>query len=867
MRPESSLFSTEHCSQANESHDQAMTLKPGQPAGNSERDERPSRDRLSRHGSWALVAVGLVVAIIAALGVALHPLAVDDAFVTYRYAQNLASGNGLVYNAGQPVLSTTAPLWAVVLAAGALLLPNVPALANAVSAAALAAGALMLFWAGRRASMPWVGFIAALFFACYPLLWLGLGLETAVFLALALAAIFAVRSKHLYWAAVLLALATLARGDGLILAAVVAVDCAGGALLRRLGAPGPRWLRPLIGVFQARQPEAATWRTAAGAAALYVAVTLPFLAWLTWQFGSPLPATLVAKQAQAELGVTGFYVHTTYLQGLGILARARLAQSPLYALFLPAVVAGLIAMWRRAGWVRLLVAWGVAHLAGYALLGVTPYTWYYAPLVPALASISALGIVAVGRWLAGHRDVTVEQVLASGDAAQGEPPLLAVPESGRVAIRGLAWLWAAAILAALIQSDWAIVQGLRGPLPPPSDPVSKVLPEAKVDVYRQAGIWLAEHTPADALVGVTEVGVMGYYARRPMVDFLGLLEPDVAQAVGRGDLYWALLQYQPDYLVLTAVSPLFATDLRADPWFQAAYEPLQTLNDPRFWGSPLTIYERQVPREAMAGPAAGGVPDDAVPLNVDLGGRIRLLGAVADASSVQPGGILALTLYWQALRPVSHDYTVFVHLLGQYDRVIAQRDVEPGLGARPTSGWKPGEVVADPYLLVLPEAAYAPDQAVWEVGLYDAATGQRLPVDGGGDNVRFGAVAVEPAAQPLYLSFGRAALTGYDLDRLALAAGEALTVTLQWGRRGPAYVTVRLVSESGQVSVQASGDLEQKRYVLALDRGAPPGLYDLEVLVSDPATGQGLPLLGSDGQPQSDRARLTTVRLYPQKNP
>ena len=141
--------------------------------------------------------------------------------------------------------------------------------------------------------------------------------------------------------------------------------------------------------------------------------------------------------------------------------------------------------------------------------------------------------------------------------------------------------------AALLWSDLAVVRGLEGPLPPPDDPVSKVLPEAKAGPYERAGRWLHDHTPADALVGVTEVGIMGYYAQRPMVDFLGLLEPDVAQALARGDLYWALLRYQPDYLALTAISPLYAYDLRADPWFQAAYAPVEAVDDPRFWGSPV----------------------------------------------------------------------------------------------------------------------------------------------------------------------------------------------------------------------------------------------------------------------------------------
>ncbi len=760
---------------------------------------------------------GLVALIVLTLGLALHPLAVDDAFITYRYAHNLATGLGFVYNPGRPVLSTTAPLWALVLAAGAWLGADLPALANALSAIAVGAAALCLLALGRQAGRPRLGALAALFYALHPLLWLTLGLETAAFLALALAAVWAYRSGRLYRTALLLALATLTRADGLILAAVLAVDH-----LRQTSEVWPdfRCLRRLL-----------------GAAAFYFVLMLPLLAWLTWQFGSPLPATLAAKRAQAALGITGFYAHTTYLQGLGILARARLAQTPLYLLVLPVLALGLIALFRdaRTGWARLLVAWSAAHLLGYTLLGVTPYYWYYAPLLPGVVALLSLGVVRVGKlgnWEIGHWSFSIGHFLAF------------------------------LLILALLWSDGAMVRALHGPVPPPEDPVSKVLPEAKGDLYAQAGRWLCEHTPPEALIGVTEVGILGYYSRRPMVDFLGLLEPDVAEALARGDLYWALLHYQPDYLALTAVSPLYAYDLRADPWFQAAYAPVQTFDDPRFWGSPLTVYRRQVGRLPLA-EGSDGLPADALRLDAEFGGQIRLLGAVAGADTAQPGDILPLTLYWQATGPVEADYTVFVHLLGRHERVIAQRDAAPGLGARPTGGWTPGQIVADPYLLALPPAAYAPDEAVWEVGLYDAATGRRLSLADGGDNVRFGAVTIRPADEPLRLDFGPVSLTGYDLDRLALSPGETIHVTLHWSGAGPAAVALQLVSEQGAALIRAEGDLSRQTFALTPPADAPPGAYDLELLVADPGTGAALPLLGADGQPQSDRARLTKIRLTP----
>ena len=68
-----------------------------------------------RPGAWLLVVPG-VVALAARLVTTPHPI--DDAYITFRYARNLAEGLGLVYNPGEWVLGTTAPLWAVVLAVG-----------------------------------------------------------------------------------------------------------------------------------------------------------------------------------------------------------------------------------------------------------------------------------------------------------------------------------------------------------------------------------------------------------------------------------------------------------------------------------------------------------------------------------------------------------------------------------------------------------------------------------------------------------------------------------------------------------------------------------------------------------------------------
>src|SRR4051794_10095595 len=53
----------------------------------------------------------------------------DDAYVTYRYARNLAEGNGFVFNTSERVQSTTTPLLTIMLALGALVGFDIPFLA------------------------------------------------------------------------------------------------------------------------------------------------------------------------------------------------------------------------------------------------------------------------------------------------------------------------------------------------------------------------------------------------------------------------------------------------------------------------------------------------------------------------------------------------------------------------------------------------------------------------------------------------------------------------------------------------------------------------------------------------------------------
>ncbi|MEO8276842.1 MAG: hypothetical protein ABI639_11535 [Thermoanaerobaculia bacterium] len=74
----------------------------------------------SRFGFVFLVALSLALA--CTVGFAVAPASYDDGYITYRYAQNLAAGRGLVLNPGETVLGTSAPGYALVLAGVAFVL-------------------------------------------------------------------------------------------------------------------------------------------------------------------------------------------------------------------------------------------------------------------------------------------------------------------------------------------------------------------------------------------------------------------------------------------------------------------------------------------------------------------------------------------------------------------------------------------------------------------------------------------------------------------------------------------------------------------------------------------------------------------------
>jgi hypothetical protein len=222
------------------------------------------------------------------------------------------------------------------------------------------------------------------------------------------------------------------------------------------------------------------------------------------------------------------------------------------------------------------------------------------------------------------------------------------------------------------------------------------------------------------------------------------------------DLYWqALADVQKDYFALVQVR-----DQAGQVWGQVKERPVASTYPTTLWQEGEVLrdrYELPFSAETPAGQyqltvslvdteteSLGGeitlsplivkgrsrvfqVPAIQHRLSANLGDQVEFLGYDLTPDEVRAGEAMHLTLYWRALDKMEVSYTVFVHLLDKENRIWGQRDSVPGNGTLPTTWWVEGEVIADEYEFTVKTDA-PPGEYLIEVGLYDAQTGQRLPV-------------------------------------------------------------------------------------------------------------------------------------------
>lgn len=539
----------------------------------------------------------------------LRDLRFDDPYITYRYAENLATGQGFRFNPGEATLITTAPLYALLLAGLRVLGADIPRTSFVIGVVSIIGSAWMLYLLGRRQKLELAGFVGGLVLLAFPLTWLTLGFETPLFFFVSLLTFLACADSKPALAGAAAGIALGLRGDGFIILAVAMLF----ALYQNALRERRKDKHPQLSISRLKQYLREPLLIMTVALMIYA----PFAIWLTLQFGSPLPSTLQTKSAQAISGLTGFYPHTSYMEGGWLLIRALLMQSPgATLLFIAALVGAAFMVRRRLLVISIPVVWAVGQLAGYTLLGVAPYVWYYAPVVPGLAVLIGLGVEWLWRFTSSRAWLRI----------------------------GLTGAFVCGIAATELIAVLPIANVLAGATPPPpTDLRAKLMPETKVDIYERVGRWMNDHTPVTATLGVTELGVMGYYAHRHTIDFLGLTQLAYLAAVRHGDYLQALLREQPDYVALTSVNAIYDFDPQRASWFTALYTPVISFDDSRFWGAPITIWHRSqpaIPTDVLL--------DDSIH---DIGAGWKITAIAASTRSVQAGKPLIVRVRLQAGQP------------------------------------------------------------------------------------------------------------------------------------------------------------------------------------------------------------------------
>jgi hypothetical protein len=282
-----------------------------------------------------------------------------------------------------------------------------------------------------------------------------------------------------------------------------------------------------------------SWRARARFAASCgsgVAVGLA-LAW--WWWGRPLPGTFGAKQAFGS-GEHGFAA--VAWQSFGYF------YGPSGWVLLAGAAVGL-GLGRRDALLRWLGAWGAISFAFYGVSGLPYFHWYVAPL--AIALLAAAGSVPSLLWTDGRK------ALAIGAA--------------------VALVWAGSVGA----SRGSALLGRDG---------------WRSTGYAEVGKWLAAHSDPAATVSATEIGYLGYYSQRRIVDLVGLVTPENVPFVEARDQLGAFLREPTDYLLFHTFHQRGGTrPIVSRPWFGRAYRQALLLRREEWGDGDLFLFQKTDP--------------------------------------------------------------------------------------------------------------------------------------------------------------------------------------------------------------------------------------------------------------------------------
>ena len=482
------------------------------------------------------------------------PIVPDDAFITLRYSYNLLHHGVFTYNfpSASARDAATSPLYAVFLTPLLAIFSPVRAF-DIVMALSIAGAAVLLFTILEEEWSRIAAISGTLALLLNDYLYATRGMETSLFIFMCLLTIhlFAKVARNAtspdemprkalaVGTGIAWALAVFIRGEAILiglflLIKVISIANQRPSTTSKLRAHGRAGHSRSLRLYAKRAfPNSRTALIVISSLALgCFVVSLPIIIWLESQTGSLIPLTLKAKQEQAKSSFWG--TGWIYYKGLVDFVNFYPWTKEIYAsTFLG--LAGLVGFaFKKAKLSRYMqtttiVGFAILQLIAYGNLLVVPfYHWYFGPQ---LVAISALVGITVG-WAFTHIMKSPLNALASA-----------------VAI---------VVFTYMVISSATLAKG------------APTMIYTRQTSYEAAAQWLDTNTPTKATVAATEIGYIGYYSHRQMIDYLGLLNNRTAKWTEQANFYNWLFYYKPDYWVVH--NPFWAFEEAVQlPWFHTAY--------------------------------------------------------------------------------------------------------------------------------------------------------------------------------------------------------------------------------------------------------------------------------------------------------
>jgi hypothetical protein len=460
----------------------------------------------------------------------------EDSYITYRYAQNLVDGHGFVYNQGEAFLGTTVPFYGLILAFFGFLGLSIPAVGGILSAFSLGISVTFIYLLTLKKGYPWVGFLSGLFILLNPWFLQTFGSETYFQLLMIISAFYFYDQRKYIPTTIFCVLAFLVRADGIIPAGIIFVDY----IIKNKKFP----VKEVI---------------------LFIILCIPFFLFCYFNFNTFLPNTLEIKQAQYASDLwRKFFPGIFYFAGL------LLKENTLFYSFFPLLLAGgILILFSQKIWL-LMASWAILHTLGYTLLKVSFYHWYPIPLILLLMLISAFSIQFI-----------ISAPLFFKENQMKKWSFKIFNQEIRISLAkfkdiGSSLRWTHRILSLVIFSSILLVlsAGLRA-----YHNTYRSFPFPKLELYAKAGRWISENTPADSSVAALEVGYLGYYSQRKIIDLVGLVTPGVSTHIRKQDFQWAVKKYEPDYFVYCDEFQSWLETITDQLWFEKSYRQIKEMNE------------------------------------------------------------------------------------------------------------------------------------------------------------------------------------------------------------------------------------------------------------------------------------------------